>query len=357
MKEIPAVSVIIPLYNAEKYIGECLDSILEQTLQDFEVIIVDDCSTDSSVKVVESYAEKFNGRLRLEKTLSNSGSPGVPGNMGIRFSRGEYLLILDNDDTITPDALEKLYSTAKEFDADVVACEKYYKVPAHFFNNAEVLAKIQPHSYQKGGFVDKPTLLENDPSKRVVDCVQRKFLWNIWSKLIRRDVVIRNDLHFTDNLIQDMIFTCCLIFTAEKIVRVPYVVNRYRVIEDSLSHKTDSLNEYLNNYFRALRTGFEYLDGFLSVRPFFQQHPEIKCMALNNIVNECFSYFAKVYYGNVPGHLLEGFFRQKVAAENFSPALSAALLNNANIFYAQFKLTQRRIIELENEIRQLKSKE
>ncbi|MBR1807746.1 MAG: glycosyltransferase family 2 protein [Selenomonadaceae bacterium] len=177
--QMPAVSVIIPLYNAEKYIGECLDSILAQTFQDFEVIVVDDCSTDSSAQVVESYMPKFDGRLRLERTLANSGSPGLPGNMGVRFSRGEYLLILDNDDAITPDAIEKLYTTAKDFDADVVACEKYYQVPTQFFNDAEVLAKIQPYSYQRGGFVDKPTLIEFDVAKRVVDCTQKRFLWNI----------------------------------------------------------------------------------------------------------------------------------------------------------------------------------
>ena len=60
MKKIPAVSIVIPMYNTEKYIGECLDSILAQTFQDFEVIVVDDCSTDNSRAVVESYLPKFN---------------------------------------------------------------------------------------------------------------------------------------------------------------------------------------------------------------------------------------------------------------------------------------------------------
>ena len=60
-KNIPAVSIVIPMYNTEKYIGECLDSILAQTFQDFEVIVVDDCSTDKSCDVVESYLPKFNG--------------------------------------------------------------------------------------------------------------------------------------------------------------------------------------------------------------------------------------------------------------------------------------------------------
>ena len=354
--QVPAVSVIIPLYNAEKYVGECLDSILAQTFQDFEVIVVDDCSTDDSFKVVESYIPKFNGRLRLERTLANSGSPGLPGNMGVRFSRGEYLLILDNDDTITPDALEKLYATAKDFDADVVACEKFYQIPTKFFNDAEVLAKIQPYSYQRGGFVDKPTLIEYDVTQRVVACTQKQFLWNIWSKLIRRDCVIRNDLHFTENLIQDMIFTCCLVFTAERLVRVPYVVNRYRLIEDSLSHKSDTLTNYLRKHLRALRTSFEYMDNFLSARPFFRQHPEVKYAALDLCVSECMWYFMKAY-GRFQFYAYDRFFRQELAKEDFSPALTAVILNKASVYRFRINLLYRRIAELQAEIRQLKSKE
>ena len=77
-KNIPAVSIVIPMYNAEKYIGECLDSILAQTFQDFEVIVVDDCSTDKSCDVVESYLPKFNRggveKLSLLHCSFNSGN-------------------------------------------------------------------------------------------------------------------------------------------------------------------------------------------------------------------------------------------------------------------------------------------
>lgn len=86
-----AVSVIIPLYNAEKYVGECLDSLLEQTFQDFEVIVVDDCSTDNSAKIVESYAPKFNGRFMFTILEKNSGSGALPRNKGLLLSRGEYI--------------------------------------------------------------------------------------------------------------------------------------------------------------------------------------------------------------------------------------------------------------------------
>ena len=82
MMACPAVSVIIPMYNAEKYIGECLESLLLQTFQDFEVIVVDDCSTDNSFSIVESYIPKFDGRLKLTKTEKNSGGGGyVPRNI------------------------------------------------------------------------------------------------------------------------------------------------------------------------------------------------------------------------------------------------------------------------------------
>ena len=102
----PAVSVIIPLYNAERYISECLDSVLNQTFDNYEVIVVDDCSTDNSVAIVESYAEKFGGRLILSRMDKNSGSGGLPRNKGIMLSRGEYIQFLDADDMLTNTALE-----------------------------------------------------------------------------------------------------------------------------------------------------------------------------------------------------------------------------------------------------------
>ncbi|MBR0262196.1 MAG: glycosyltransferase family 2 protein [Selenomonadaceae bacterium] len=143
--DLPKISVIIPLYNAEKYIGDCLESLLVQTFQDFEVIVVDDCSTDNSVAIVQSYAEKFGGRLKIARTKKNSGGGGyVPRNLGLNLSRGEYVIFMDSDDAVTPDALEKLYTTAKKFDADVVGCEKYYDVPEQFWYDTEFRKQLKP---------------------------------------------------------------------------------------------------------------------------------------------------------------------------------------------------------------------
>ena len=117
--------MIIPLYNAENYIGECLDSLLLQRFQDFEVIVVDDRSIDNSFAIAESYLSKFNGRLRLTKTEKNSGGGGVPRNKGLLISSGEYIQFLDADDILTKTALEEMYTLAKEYDVDVVYCERF----------------------------------------------------------------------------------------------------------------------------------------------------------------------------------------------------------------------------------------
>ena len=366
---IPAVSVIIPLYNAEKYIGELLNSILAQTFQNFEVIVVDDCSTDKSVAVVQNFMPLFGGRLTLTKTQKNCGGPGEPSNIGIAFSRGEYLLILDDDDTITPTALGELYSVAKKFDADVVACEKYYDVPGELWYDAEFRNRLKPFSYQRGGLVSEPTLMDVDFAERVRDCSRGRFLWNIWSKLIRRNFLTGNGIRFVQNIIQDLLFTCCLAWTAERFVRVPNVVNIYRELGDSLSNRKDSFDKHLLKYTHALTTGIRYLDEFLDTREFFQQNPGMKYLACEIYMRETLTYTTKVY-AQVPAHELDGLLRQEFSVGD-NVALTAFIcgmlnIQHSNILQNQQRINdlnqfavqaQARIAELENEVKQLKSKE
>lgn len=92
-KKIPQISIIIPMYNTEEYVGECLHSLLVQTFQDFEVIVVDDCSTDDSVNVVKGYRPKFKGRLRIIESEENFGGPAVPRNIGMKYATGNYIFL------------------------------------------------------------------------------------------------------------------------------------------------------------------------------------------------------------------------------------------------------------------------
>ena len=361
----PAISVVIPLYNAEKYIGECLDSLLAQTFQNFEVIVVDDCSTDSSPAIVESYAEKFGGRLTLLRMIKNSGSGTEPRNLGLAYSRGEYLFFMDNDDAITPTALEELYTHAKNFDADVVHCEKIYMVPEDIWT--EVIAgktieatniKLTPDVFAK-----VPTLLSDNLEERTKIFATKFLRWEIWTQLIRRRFVLENNFKFVGFIADDMIFTLCEFCCAKKYVVVPNVINYYRTRSDSLYHKNLDVAKKINSWVDMLKDGVRYIDGFLSSREFFSERPDLKYMLFDSLTQEFLQYLNGIY-AQIPAHALDELIRKEFAGGD-NLALTSYIFNKLNVqrlqlMQTQYKFNQfaqaaqRRIAELEAENRRLK---
>lgn len=103
------VSVLIAVYNAEKYLSECLDSVCSQTLQDIQIICIDDCSTDSSLEILQQYAAK-DKRIDVIH-LAENGGIAIARNRGLQIAHGEYIMILDSDDWLAPDSIEKAYSS------------------------------------------------------------------------------------------------------------------------------------------------------------------------------------------------------------------------------------------------------
>lgn len=117
MEQKPFVSVIVPVYNAEKYLPACLDSICNQTLQELEIIVVDDGSTDNSGRIVDEYAARDN---RIKAIHRRSGNPGATRNIGLGLVTGEYVGFVDADDWVEPDMFVSLFRKAKENNSDVV---------------------------------------------------------------------------------------------------------------------------------------------------------------------------------------------------------------------------------------------
>ena len=103
----PKISVIIPVYNVEKYLAECIESILNQTFNDIEILIIDDCSTDNSYKIMEEYAKK-DSRIVLYHNENNVGVSKTR-NIGLDNAKGEYIAFVDSDDYVAPDFLRILY--------------------------------------------------------------------------------------------------------------------------------------------------------------------------------------------------------------------------------------------------------
>ena len=125
-ENFPKVSVIIPVYNVEKYLAVCLESLLIQTFTDFEVIVVDDCSTDNSLAIAESYLERFGGRLKIFSLEENTGSGAVPRNVGLEVASGKYVYFVDDDDLLIDIALDTLFNYTEEYQAQVVYMEKFF---------------------------------------------------------------------------------------------------------------------------------------------------------------------------------------------------------------------------------------
>ena len=275
MTNAPAVSVIIPLFNAENFISQTLESILNQTLKNFEVIVVDDCSTDNSVAVVEGCAEKFGGRLKLFGTEKNSGSGAFPRNKGLSLSRGEYVFFMDNDDLLTPTALEELYTQAKNFSADALYLER------HFEAN-EDLSEIQI----AGETFGRPTLETENLAERIRALVDRKFFLTPWSKFVKRDLLVEHEIFFPHvTICDDDIWTCAIIFFAKRIVRVPNPVYVWRLTEKSVMRRERTPQDTLNFWLNPIIFGIKTLDKFMSRIEFFRRNVQYRCAVLEFFVH------------------------------------------------------------------------
>lgn len=154
-KKMPKVSIIIPVYNVENYIEKCLDSVVNQTLQDIEIIIVNDGSTDFSKVKIKPYLEKYPKKIKyLEK---GNGGLSSARNYGIPYVTGEYIAFLDSDDYIELETYEEMYELAKKENADMVECDFIWEYPnkqkedcgAIYHNKKEMIEKARVVAWNK----------------------------------------------------------------------------------------------------------------------------------------------------------------------------------------------------------------
>lgn len=174
MSFIPKISIIIPVYNVERTLSKCIDSLLVQTFQDFEVLLIDDGSVDSSVKICDEY-EELDDRIRAFHK-QNAGVSSAR-QLGIEQAIGKYTIHVDPDDWVEPLMLEELYKTAEELDSDMLICD--------FFENS-----YRGQSYIK----QKPTSLV--PSIVLEDLFNSIIHGSTCNKLIKRDCYIKYNISF-----------------------------------------------------------------------------------------------------------------------------------------------------------------
>ena len=232
-KNIPKVSVIIPIYNSEKYLEECLDSVLNQTLKSIEVICVNDGSTDHSLDILKKYKSKDK---RIKIINKNHENAGIARNEGLKIAKGEYLSFLDSDDYFEKNALEKMYKTAKsEKDIDIVVAKA-----KQFKNSNKNFVKIDWSIRQE--LLPTKNTFNISEIKEDVFCV---FMGWAWDKLFRNKFIKNNNFEFQSLTKQnDGYFVFCSLMRANKINVIDDFLLYHRKHKRSLE-KLDNLN---NNY-------------------------------------------------------------------------------------------------------------
>lgn len=238
---MPKVSVIIPVYNVENYIDKCLNSISNQTLDDIEIIIVNDGSTDGSKKIIEQYLKNCSNFKYFEK---ENGGLSSARNFGLEKAQGEYIAFLDSDDYIEPTMYKEMYDMAKKENADMVECDFIWE-----WENSHKTAKVDKRKNYK-------SKLDMMKKPRVV----------AWNKLIKRSIIENNKIRFPEGLIyEDLEFFFKILPYIDKILYISksfvHYVQREKSILNNKSARVEDIFQILNNifaYYKEIRLYDKY---------------------------------------------------------------------------------------------------
>lgn len=225
------VSIIVPVYNVEKYIEKCIMSLTAQSLDDIEIIIVDDGSTDKSISIVEEYAKNDN-RIRIYK--KENGGLSDARNYGLKIATGKYIAFLDSDDYVGTDLYKRMYEKAKQEQSDIVDCNFYWT-----YCNQGKKDKLKKDIGEK--YNGKKEMIEK---ARVV----------AWNKLYSKELLDKAKVEFPKGLrYEDIEFFYKLVPYVEKVsfIKQPmiYYVQRKESIVNTQNEKTQDIFKVFNNVF------------------------------------------------------------------------------------------------------------
>lgn len=235
------ISVILPVYNEEDYLEQCLDSICNQTLKEIEIICVDDGSTDNSLMILHDYESRDN---RIKVLTQKNQYAGVARNHGMQYATGKYLLFLDSDDFFQLDMLEKMYQRAERDQLDITIC--YYDL----YNDISQ-EKIDTDFSRKNSFFPKDSDIFSGKDMNCAGIFQATVGW-AWDKLFCTNFVKRCGYEFPEfRSSEDGFFVYMLMARAEKIGVVQ---------EHLVSHRMYNLNSLSNNKEQNWENGFKMLE-------------------------------------------------------------------------------------------------
>lgn len=301
----PFLSIIVPVYNAETYLKDCIESILYQDYKDFELILVNDGSNDSSLKICEGYEQK-DSRIRVF-SQENRGSIAARKN-GVRAAKGHYIGFVDSDDWISPSLYDRLCHTALEYNVDIVLCD---------FISSYKNAEINITQGIAGGFYNKRELCEEIYPTMLCDRINNSFykiLPAYWNKIFRKEAISPYLLQLDERvkLGEDMV---CVYPSLLKANSIYYLKNQYlyyyRQRKGSMSREYSS--QCLNNF--SILVGSLKKDTDCN-EDFMTQTAGYICHKIEDTIEEALTYgtirelkelFKKGYRGSELKKLVQGY--------------------------------------------------
>ena len=211
---MPKISVIVPVFNCENFLHECVNSILNQTFSDIEIILINDGSTDKSSAICDEYANADNRVIVLHK---ENGGVASARNVGIQKAVGQYIAFVDGDDYCYPDYLKTYIENIEAYNADLIIAQWVTERKTYSFKKADGQIEI---------------LKKADCFNRIVE-----FSSSIWNKFFRRDIILKNNILFDEALhhTEDFSFVCDYLQYIDRAVYIHKYVYFYRINPNSIT--------------------------------------------------------------------------------------------------------------------------
>lgn len=242
------ISVIVPVYNVEKYLSRCIDSILAQTFTDFELILVDDGSTDESGKICDEYAAKDKRIIVIHK--ENEGVSKAR-NVALDKARGEYICFCDSDDYLSNDYLDVMYHSMIDTGSDCVSCNGTMV----FEKGEEKELKFEAREYVISEWISKYDFIK--------DCVlKNKIIWAMWARIFKMNIIEEYHIRVCEtceDFAEDLYFFLAYCVHCEKVVHIDFSGYMYFQRESSMMARTsneiklNALNEVSYCFFQHIK--------------------------------------------------------------------------------------------------------
>ena len=245
---MPKISIVVPVYNVEKYVDRCLRSLVTQTLQDIEIIIVNDGSQDKSEKIIEKYVKENKNKIKYYE--KSNGGLSSARNYGLEYATGKYIAFLDSDDYVESNMYEEMYNLAKKENADMVECDYIWE----WEFGKKIFDKRREYK-TKEDMMKKPRVIA-------------------WNKIYKRELINKYKIRFPEDLIyEDLEFFLKLLPHLNKISYINKYFVHYIQREDSITNKQ---TEKIENIFKILDNIFDY---YKEQNIYYKYEKELKYMS------------------------------------------------------------------------------